>query len=457
MTATAEPPLTEILLAAKKASSVLSLMSAGDRQAVIEQMASSMEQRVDEILSANKHDLKRAEKLMESGELSQSLYERLKLDTNKLRTVIDGVRQVASLPDPVGSMTLARELDDGLKLYRVSAPIGVVAVIFESRPDVLPQIASLALRSGNVAILKGGKEARFTLTVIFECLQQALGKKGLPAQALILLQNREEIESILKADGLVDLIIPRGSGELVRYIQDNTRIPVLGHAEGICHMYVHYDADTEMAVKLAVDGKTQYPAACNSIETLLVHATVAGAFLPDLAKALLSKNVEMRADTRAYSIISTAPGLPAEVNAPENGAVGALVRAHSEDWTTEYGDLTIAIKVVDSVDEAIDHINQFGSNHTETIVTADADVFESFFKAVNSAGVYWNASTRFADGFRYGFGAEVGISTNKLHPRGPVGLEGMVTYKYKLVGNGHVVSDYSGANARKFKHRDIDI
>lgn len=461
MTTTAEPPLSELLLAAKRASTVLTNMSAADRQTVIEKMASNIERRAVEILSANKHDLKRAEKMLEDGEISRSMVDRLKLDEHKLRGIVTGVRQVASLPDPVGSITLARELDDGLILYQVSAPIGVIAVIFESRPDVLPQIASLAIRSANVAVLKGGKEARYTLTVLFECLQEALSGKGLPSQTLILLESREQIEAILKADGLVDLIIPRGSGELVRYIQDNTRIPVLGHAEGICHLYLHSDADPEMAAQLAVDAKVQYPAACNSIETILVNATTASAVLPVIAKKLFEQKVQIRADGRAYDIISTAPDMPEEVyasSAEENSnEASLLIRATPDDWITEYSDLIVSIKVVDSLDEAIDHINQFGSNHTETIVSADADVFERFFKGVNSAGIFWNASSRFADGFRYGFGAEVGISTNKLHPRGPVGLNGLVTYKYKLIGKGHVVADYSGESAKEYTHRDIDI
>lgn len=469
MTTTAEAPLSDILLAAKKASTVLTSMSAADRQAVIEKMANSIARRSEEILSANKHDLKRAQKMLEDGEISQSMIDRLKLDEHKLKSVVTGVRQVASLPDPVGSITLARELDDGLILYQVSAPIGVIAVIFESRPDVLPQIASLAIRSANVAVLKGGKEARYTLTVLFECLQEALSGSGLPSQSLILLENREQIETILKADGLIDLIIPRGSSDLVRYIQDNTRIPVLGHAEGVCHLYVHSDADPEMAAQLAVDAKVQYPAACNSVETILIHTTAASAVLPLMAKKLFENNVQIRADHRAFDVISTAPDMPEEVLALTHQHEGSdeqndasaessiLTRATHDDWTAEYSDLVVSIKVVDSLDEAIDHINQYGSNHTEAIVSADADIFERFFKGVNSAGIFWNASTRFADGFRYGFGAEVGISTNKLHPRGPVGLNGLVTYKYKLIGKGHAVSEYTGESAKQFTHRDIDI
>ncbi len=443
MTTTQEQPINELLLAAKKASTMLSGLHAEQRHSTIESMATMIEQRTDEILNANSEDLDRAAQLMEKGELSKSMIDRLKLDAFKIRGIVDGVRQVAGLPDPVGSISLARELDDGLKLYRVSSPIGVIAVVFESRPDVLPQIASLAIRSSNVAILKGGKEARRTNTVLFGCLQEALGETGLPPQSLILLHGREDIETLLKADGLVDLIIPRGSNDLVRYIQDNTRIPVLGHADGLCHMYVHEDADIEMATRLVVDAKVQYPAACNSIETLLVDATIASAFLPLVADALCKRNVDLRLDQRAFEIIS--PSQP------------SVRHAENADWTTEYSDLVLSVKVVDSIVQAIDHINQFGSHHTDCIVTADADVYESFFRSVNSAGVYWNASTRFADGYRYGFGAEVGISTGKLHPRGPVGLEGLVTYKYKLVGKGHVVSDYLGPSAKRFSHRDIDM
>lgn len=443
MTNTAETNLKQVLSAAKKASAVLSNTDSKARSAALASMAVHLERNKEKILEANREDMERASKWVADGTISSSMFERLKLTENKLHGIVDGVRQVAALADPIGVQTLARELDSGLRLYRVTCPIGVVAVIFESRPDALPQIASLAIKSANAAVLKGGKEAQSTFAAIFECLTAGLENAGLPKESLTLLNTREDVEQLLSADGLIDLIIPRGSNQLVSHIQNNTRIPVLGHADGICHLYVHEDADLDMATRLAVDCKAQYPAACNSIETMLVHEKIAAKFFKKAVKELAAKNVELRCDDRSFTIIEHA--YPQMV----------LKYATPDDWSTEYSDLILAVKVVDSLEAAIAHINEFGSNHTECIVTKDRGNFDSFFKSVNSAGVYWNASTRFADGFRYGFGAEVGISTGKLHPRGPVGVDGLVTYKYELVGDGHVVADYVGDDAKPFLHNDI--
>lgn len=365
--------------------------------------------------------------------LGESLYKRLLLNEQKLQVMVDSLRSVAALRDPVGEVLLRRELDDGLELGQVRVPIGVVGVIFESRPDALVQIASLAIKSGNAVILKGGSEAKETNRLLHSFFVRALSEID-PAfdGAVALVESREEIGSVLTMDGQIDLMIPRGSSELVRYIQDNTRIPVLGHADGLCHLYVDESADPEMAVRLTVDSKTQYPAVCNAVETLLVHEKRTD-LLPDIARAL--GGVELRGCTETQRHIEVAP-------------------ADESDWTAEYNDLVLAIRVIPSLDAAVDHINRYGSHHTDAIVTADRARAEQFLSRVDSSSVLWNASTRFADGFRYGLGAEVGISTGKVHARGPVGLEGLTTTKYRVIGEGHIVADYAGG-ARKFTHRDL--
>lgn len=408
------------------------------RTSALLSMADELAKNESVILEANKKDISRAEALVNEGKMQESFLNRLHLDSAKLKSVIDGIRQIAQMNDELGKTTLNRELDDGLKLYRVICPIGVILVIFESRPDALPQIMSLLVKSGNAGLIKGGKEAELSNRAIFDCLEKALSAHGFPKGSFTLLTGREEVADLLKLDSYVDLVIPRGSNELVRQIQENTRIPVLGHAEGICHLYVDEKANLEMAVKLSVDSKAQYPAACNAIETLLVHRMIADVFLPEVVAALREKHVEVRLEKSAIDSFN----------------LKDVCTADDTDWATEYSNLTLSLKVVDSLDEAIDHINTYGSGHTDCIVTEDEKTFDRFFAEVNSAGVYCNASTRFADGFRYGFGAEVGISTGKLHPRGPVGVEGIVTYKYKLIGRGQTVAEYSGDNARCFKHQD---
>ena len=393
-------------------------------------MGAALADHADRIVAANGEDLDRSA----AEGLAPALLARLKLNEAKLHGAVEGVRKVASLPDPLGRRQLHRELDAGLVLERVTVPLGVVGVIFEARPDALMQIASLAIRSGNGAVLKGGSEARLTNEAVMAALKAGLAVSSVPPEALALLTTRQESLALLRLDGLVDLIIPRGSNELVRFIQDNTRIPVLGHADGICHLYVDAAADVAMAVRVAVDSKVQYPAACNAIETLLVHRSVAPAFLAAALPAFAAAGVSLRGDADSL-------------------ALGVAEAAGEDDWSTEYLDLILAVKLVDDLDEACAHIRRYGSRHTAVIVTADEAAAARFLAVVDSSGVYHNCSSRFADGFRYGFGAEVGISTQTLPPRGPVGLDGLVTYRYRLRGDGHIAGDYA-VGERQFSHQD---
>ncbi|MAB55471.1 MAG: glutamate-5-semialdehyde dehydrogenase [Synechococcus sp. CPC35] len=393
-------------------------------------MGDALADHADRIVAANGEDLDRSA----AEGLAPALLARLKLNEAKLHGAVEGVRKVASLPDPLGRRQLHRELDAGLVLERVTVPLGVVGVIFEARPDALMQIASLAIRSGNGAVLKGGSEARLTNEAVMAALKAGLAVSSVPPDALALLTTRQESLALLRLDGLVDLIIPRGSNELVRFIQDNTRIPVLGHADGICHLYVDAAADVAMAVRVAVDSKVQYPAACNAIETLLVHRSVAPAFLAAALPAFAAAGVSLRGDADSL-------------------ALGVAEAAGEDDWNTEYLDLILAVKLVDDLDEACAHIRRYGSRHTDVIVTADEAAAARFLAVVDSSGVYHNCSSRFADGFRYGFGAEVGISTQTLPPRGPVGLDGLVTYRYRLRGDGHIAGDYA-VGERQFSHQD---
>ena len=413
----------------------MGLARCGDdqRQAAVAAMAAALERASAVILLANEADLSAAA----AEGLAPALVARLKLDTGKLALAIEGVRQVAALSDPLGRRQLHTELDTNLVLERLTVPLGVLGVIFEARPDAVMQIASLAIRSGNGALLKGGREAARSCQAILEALKEGLAGTGVDPGCLELLTSREESLGLLRLDGLVDLIIPRGSNALVRYIQDHTRIPVLGHADGLCHLYVDAAADVEQAVRLSVDSKAQYPAACNAIETLLVHQAIAPRFLPPAIAALREAGVELRGDPRAC-------------------ALGVPTPASDADWDTEYSDLVLSVKVVADLEEALAHIARHGSRHTEAICTGDAAVAERFLASVDSAGVYWNCSTRFADGHRYGFGAEVGISTQTLPPRGPVGLEGLVTYRYLLRGEGQIAADYASGD-RRFQHRSLPL
>ncbi|MEM7649365.1 MAG: glutamate-5-semialdehyde dehydrogenase [Cyanobacteria bacterium P01_A01_bin.70] len=414
------------------AQQLASLPTAAKNQAIAA-IADALWASRETILQANVADCEAAI----ADNLAKPLYGRLKLDAVKLQGAIAGVRDVAKLPDPIGVVQIHRELDQGLELKRISSPLGVLGVIFESRPDAVMQIASLAVKSGNGVILKGGREAVRSCQAIVTAIRQGLTAVGLHPDAVQLLTTREETRALLALEGYVDLIIPRGSNAFVRFVQDHTRIPVLGHADGICHLYVDQAADVAKAIAIAVDAKVGYPSACNAIETLLVHRAIAAQFLPSAAAALQAQGVELRGDQAAQTLLP------------------AIVAATAEDWATEYSDLILAVKVVDSLADAMGHIETYGSRHTEAIATEDAQAAETFRSQVNAAGVYHNCSTRFADGFRYGFGAEVGISTQTLPPRGPVGLEGLVTYKYHLVGDGHIVATYSGAAAKPFTHQDL--
>ena len=388
--------------------------------------------RQSEIYAANEKDLRRAS----ASAIPAPLLKRLKFDSAKLKEVCDGIDTLISLDDPIGKTNTAKELDSGLRLYQVVCPIGVIGIIFESRPDALVQISTLCLKSGNAVVLKGGTEASSSNRMLFEIIASASAESGAPEGWIQLAESRDDVKIMLGLENDIDLIVPRGSNDFVRYILDNTNIPVLGHADGICHVYVHEDADLKMAIDVVVDSKTQYVAVCNALETLLVHRSIAESLLPPLETALKEKQVKILGCPRTRKIIE-------------------VEEATDNDWRTEYLDLTLSIKVVDSIDEAIRHIHTYGSNHTDAIVSSDKDAAESFMTLVDSANVFWNCSTRFADGYRYGLGAEVGISTNKIHARGPVGLEGLVIYKWKLYGTGHIVAHYSGPNARSFIHRDL--
>lgn len=390
------------------------------------------------LFEANREDLIRARKAQEQGELSEAVVERLKLGEEKLLKVVDMVRSVASLDDPIGRTLYAKELDEGLELYRVSSPIGVVGVVFESRPDVLPQVASLCLKSGNAVILKGGSEASSSNRALHRIIRDAAQETGVPEGWIQLLEAREEVTQLLRLDDYVDLLIPRGSNSLVRYIKENTRIPVLGHSDGVCHIYVDENADVEEAVEICLDAKTQYPSVCNAVDTLLIHREIAGEFLPAVRERLEEAGVQVR-------------GCP-----ETKGLLGeGVIPASDEDWGAEYLDYIVAVKVVGDVDEAVRHVNEHGSHHTDAIITRDGDTAMKFMEAVDSASVFWNASTRFADGYRYGLGAEVGISTGRIHARGPTGLDGLAIYKYYLVGSGQVVSSYLGGGSRSFSHRPL--
>ncbi len=384
-------------------------------------IADAIEAEKEGIFSANSKDLAEAEKLVAAGEITKSVFNRLKLDENKMRDMIKGIRDIAALPDPVNRKLLVRELDEGLTLYKVSCPIGVLGIIFEARPDVIAQISSLAIKSANAVILKGGKESINTNKKILGVINSALaGVKGFPENVIQQVFTRDDVAEMLKCDKYINLIIPRGGNKLVKFIKENTKIPVLGHADGICHIFVDESADLKMAEKIIVDAKTQYPSACNSVETLLIHEKFH--YRDELLAALQLSEIKL-------------------IDKPES-------------WSFEYGDKILAFKTVKRLDEAIEHINTYGSGHTDCIITGSDESAEKFMNKVDSAGVYSNVSTRFADGFRYGFGAEVGISTNKTHARGPVGLDGLTIYKYKLTGNGHIVRDYADGT-KQFHHKDL--
>lgn len=426
---------------ARAASRVLATLSNERRNEVLLAVAAAMEGRSAEILVANERDCSAALRDVEEGRMTRALFERLRTSERGIAEMVARVRDVAKLADPVGITLAATELDDDLTLYKVSCPLGVIGIVFESRPDVIPQVASLALKSANAVLLKGGAEAAHTNEKLVSIWRETIADfQGVPADAVNLLYTREDVAHMLSLDGVIDLIIPRGSREFVHYVAAHSRIPVLGHGEGICHVYVDRAADLEKAEAIAFDAKVQYPAACNAAETLLVDEAIAERFMPGMIRRFKAAGVEVRGCPRTIHL--------AQCN--------DIVPASEDDWATEYSDLVISIKVVSDADEAIMHIDRYGSRHTEAIVTEDAEVAARFMEQVDAAGVYHNASTRFADGFRYGLGAELGTSTSKLHARGPVGLEGLTTYKYKLIGNGQTVATYSSGK-RSFKHRHLKV
>ena len=421
--------------AANSAALQLAQVEDADRSATLHEMADAILANSDEILAANEKDVEAAEEKLAAGEYTQALVDRLKLSASKLEDIAEMVRSVAGQDDPLGDTQVARELDEDLELYQVSVPIGVVGTIFESRPDALVQIAALCLKSGNAVILKGGSEASHSNRVLYEIIHEATAK--IPDGWAQLIEAREDVDRILEMDESIDLVMPRGSSAFVQYIQDNTAIPVLGHTEGVCHVFVDREADLEMATEIAYDAKVQYPAVCNAVETLLVHEAVAEEFLPAVAERYREAGVELRGDETARSIV--------EMDA-----------ATESDWSSEYGDLVLSVRVVDSLEAAIDHVNDYGSKHTESIVTEDAGRASTFMRSIDSASVFHNASTRFSDGYRFGLGAEVGISTGKTHARGPVGLEGLTTYKYHLEGSGQIVGTYAGDDAKPFLHEEFE-
>ena len=418
---------------AKLASLRLQSMSSLLRNSALKEVAISLKRNEGAIVKANQIDLENAEK----GNLAMPLLKRLKYDHMKVEESMAQIESLVRQEDPIGRSISKTELDEGLVLDKVTTPIGVVAVIFESRPDALVQISTLCIKSGNAVILKGGSEAKETNSALAQAIVEGVlrANEGFK-DAVQLMSTREEVRELLDQDDLVDLIIPRGSNQLVRSIQESTRIPVLGHSAGVCHTYVDEDADIEMAVKVAFDAKCQYPAVCNAMETLLVHEGIAKALLPRMAKKYAEAQVEIRGDEKTRKIIRAN-------------------EATEDDWSAEYNDLILSVKIVSSLEEAVGHINKYGSHHTDAIITKEEGKAKRFMDTVDSASVLWNCSTRFADGFRYGLGAEVGISTNKTHARGPVGLEGLVIYKYRLSGKGHVVADYAGDDAKQFTHRKI--
>lgn len=422
---------------------VLAASSNEMRNTALRAIAAELTARKEEIFAANAEDCKAAE---ENG-IAPAVMKRLLFNEAKLSDVCKGIDQLISLPDPIGRSLLRRELDTDLVLERVSVPIGVIGVIFEARPDAMVQISTLCLKSGNCAILKGGKETAKTNRVLFSIIHDAAVSAGLPASCLLQAELHNEIDELLQCEKDVDLLIPRGSNQFVQYIMNNTKIPVMGHADGICHIYVDKDVDETMAINVIVDAKTQYTAACNAVETILVHRDIAPVFLPKLAMALNRAGVKLRGTQEAENLIAR--------NSDTASLASIIDIMGEEDFRTEYLDLIISLKVVADVEEAIEHINRFGSHHTDSILTRDDAAAGRFLQMVDSAGVYRNCSTRFADGFRYGFGAEVGISTSKLHARGPVSLEGLVTYKYLLCGNGQIVGDYASGRS-SFHFKDLD-
>ncbi len=424
--------ILEIAKRARSAALKMSNVSTDKKNQAILEIAKEINKVRLKLQEINESDVNVATK----NRLQASLLKRLKLSDSKIDDIIKGLESLADLEDPVGKTLYSIEMDQGLELFKVSCPIGVIGAIFESRPDALVQISSLCLKSGNAVILKGGSEAKRTNQFLSELIREKISQSSvIPKDSIQLIDTRADVKKLLELDEYVDLIIPRGSSSLVKFIKDNSKIPVLGHTEGICHEYVDKDADLNMAIEICYDAKIQYPAVCNAMETLLVHKDIAKQFLPMIAKKYEAEKIELRGDTKTRKILPK------------------IKKASEKDWRTEYLDLILSIKIVESLQEAIDHINYYGSHHTDGIITNNEDSARKFLNEVDSAVVLHNASTRFSDGYRFGFGAEVGISTEKIHARGPMGLDGLVSYKYIIKGNGQIVSSYMGKNAKQFTHK----
>ena len=432
-------PVREAAERAKAASRLLGTIPSDRRSSAIRAAAAAIQRACESLLETNDQDVKAAGAMLASGGISGFTFERLRLTAKTIEEMVQSMLAVADLPDPLGRVLLRTELDGRLVLEKITVPLGLLAVIFEARPDAVTQISALAMKSGNAVILKPGREIEQTAAELVSIIQAAYASYGLPDAAVTLVSGRESVLELLGMPEQIDMVIPRGSKQLVEFVQTNTRIPVLGHSEGVCHIYVDAAADLSMALDIIDDAKTDYPAACNAVETVLIHERIAASFLPMLAARLRAKNVSLR-------------GCEMTRAALRNAGVEAVTNS---EWHREYGELVIAIRVVESMDAAIRHIHQYGSSHTETIVTEDRTTAEDFLAQVDAAGVFHNASTRFADGYRYGFGAEVGISTSKLHARGPVGLEGLTTYKYVLRGSGQMARSYHPPDGKRFKHKSL--
>ncbi|EHA25082.1 probable gamma-glutamyl phosphate reductase [Aspergillus awamori] len=443
-----------IASAASVAARRLAVLSNAERNEALTALYEGLLANKDAILAANAKDVALASRAAEDGDLNSSVLKRLDLSRpGKYDDMLQGILSVRGLNDPIGNVTLRTLLDDGITLERVSCPIGVLLIIFEARPEVIANIAALSIKSGNAAILKGGKESTESFVAISTVISQAISGTRVPKSSIQLVQTRDVVSSLLAQDTLIDLVIPRGSNDLVRFVKDNTKIPVLGHADGLCSAYIHHDADPEVSVKVLVDSKTDYPAACNSLETLLVNEAVLRTILPTVARALVAKGVTLKCDESSKRALA---------DTLEPAQMGSILDAVESDYDTEFLDLILAIKTIPTsapgsgVDAAIDHINTHSSKHTDIILTNSKATADYFMSSIDSAGVFWNASTRFADGMRYGFGTEVGISTNKIHSRGPVGLDGLTIYKYLIRGDGHRAGDYfDGAGGKKWKHKAL--
>lgn len=429
--------LIDLVKNAKDSTYKLQSLSTDIKNKALLEIADKLEQNKNIIFEANKKDLEYAKKLLDENKISLSMFNRLKLDENKMIDIISGIKDVVKLEDPINKVLLETELDDNLLLKKISCPIGLIAVIFEARPDVISQISSLCIKSSNAVILKGGAEGENTNKAIFNIINETLESiEDFPKNSVNLVFTRDDIKELLSMDKYVDLIIPRGGNSLVQYIKSNTNIPVLGHADGICHLYIDESANQEKALKICLDSKAQYPSACNAVETILINKNIANEYLPKLYNLFKENNIKMNGCEEVRKIL----------NQSDIGEV--------KEWHLEYGDKEVSLKIVENTEEAYNHINKYGSHHTDSIVSENKDNIEKFMTYVDSANVYANTSTRFSDGFRYGFGAEVGISTNKTHARGPVGLEGLTIYKYKLFGNYQIVDDYV-SHRSSFKHKRI--